>query len=137
MVQVFLDCLLQALYAGKRSPPNPLLGNFGKPALDLIDPGPAGRCEVQVVSRMACKPANHLRGLVGSVVIHHHMNLLGFRRELGVDQLHEFEELLVSMATMALADHFAGSNVQGGKQRRGAVSLVVAGPLLRQPGTQR
>jgi hypothetical protein len=35
------------------------LGQGGKPALDLIEPGGGGRAEVRVKTRMASKPALH------------------------------------------------------------------------------
>src|SRR2546429_7142054 len=37
-----------------------LVGDLGKPPLDLIDPGPTRGGEVQMIARMARKPTNHL-----------------------------------------------------------------------------
>ena len=47
------------------------------------------------------------------------------RRYLGVDRLKELKELLTPMPPMTLADDFAGGDVEGGKQRRGAVATVI------------
>ena len=38
---------------------------------------------------------------------------------------------------MQLIDHFAGAEVQGGKQRGGTVTAVVLGAPLRHPGHHR
>src|SRR2546430_10069775 len=55
--------------------------------------------------------------LMGSVIVQHQMDFARLRRKPGIDVLHELEELLVAMATAALADHFAGGDVQGREQR--------------------
>jgi hypothetical protein len=47
--------------------------------------------------------------------------------DLAVDRAQELEELLVAVARKALADDLPAQHVQRGKQRRGAVALVVVG----------
>ena len=74
---------------------------------------------------------------MGSVIVQHQMDFPRLRRKPGIDVLHELEELLVAMATAALADHFAGGDVQGREQRGRAVALLVVGSLFRQPRSQR
>ena len=45
------------------------VSQFGKPALDEVEPGGRGGGEVQLEARVAQQPFFHLRGLVGAVVI--------------------------------------------------------------------
>jgi len=136
-IQVLLDGLLEVPDAIKGSAPNPLFGDFGEPALHLIHPGAAGRCEVQMISGMTGKPANHLARFVCYVVVQHQVHLSRFRWKRRIHQLHELDEFLVSMMAVAFADHLAGSNIQGGEQRGRAMPLVIVGSLFRQPRPQR
>ena len=48
-------------------------------------------------------------------------------REFGVDGIEEADELLMPVALHAAADHLALQHVQGGKQGRRAVALVIVG----------
>ena len=47
------------------------------------------------------------------------------------------QEFLVSMPRLALSNDLPGGNIQGGKQRRGTVPLVVVRPPLRQAGPEK
>ena len=50
-----------------------------------------------------------------------------FPRDLGLDRVEEADELLVTVALHAPADHLAFQHVEGGEQRSGAVTLIVMG----------
>src|ERR1700730_11203688 len=84
----------------------------GEETFHLIEPARARRREMQMVARVTHKPADHLRGFVGAVVIHDDVDL-SVRRQLRVEAIEEFQKLLMSMATMTLPDHFPGGHVQG------------------------
>jgi len=57
-----------------------------------------------------------------AVVIHDDMHVAR-RRQLRVEALEEFQELLVPVSPMTLPDDFAGRHVQRGKQRRRPVTM--------------
>ena len=48
-------------------------------------------------------------------------------RDRRLDRVEKADELLVPVALQAPADHLALQEVEGGKQGRGAVALVVVG----------
>ena len=48
-----------------------LSGDLGEPVFDLIEPGTAGRNDVQLEARMRHEPAAHGGSLVGRVVVEH------------------------------------------------------------------
>src|SRR5579862_4745739 len=106
-----MDCLLQTSDCRKRASPNTLLGNFREPALHLIDPGAAGLREVQVVTWVPGEPSDHFGCLVRAVIIQYEVNFFCAWRKFGVNQLHELEELLMTMAAVAIANDFASGNV--------------------------
>jgi hypothetical protein len=55
--------------------PDLLLGENGEPALDYVDPGRAGRGEVQVEARVASQSAMDQGRLVGAVVVKDEVDL--------------------------------------------------------------
>ena len=68
-----------------------LVGEQREPAFDLIKPGGAGRCEVQVTARVAGEPGLDRRRLVSGVIVEHQMDveigrhrLLDLRQEVAV-----------------------------------------------------
>jgi len=75
---------------------------------------------------------------MGGIVVDDEVQIARLRRG-AVDVAQELQELLVAVALEAAADHLAGGDVEGGKQGRGAVPLVVVGHgagaalLKRQP----
>ena len=52
-----------------------LFGEQRKPAFELVQPGGAGRCEVEMIARVAGEPGFGGRRLVGGVVVEHQMNV--------------------------------------------------------------
>ena len=103
-----------------------LIGQNGKPSLDLVEPRGMGWNEVQVEAPVPAEPAHDDRGLVGSVVVHDQVDL-EFGCNAVVDQLEELNELLGAVATKAPADHTAGCNVEGRKQAGGSIAVVLRG----------
>ena len=113
-----------------------LLGQGGKPALDLIDPGRGSGCEMNLETGMAGKPVFHLRSLVRTVVVHDQMHA-EIGRHSGVAGAQKLEKLGAAMTAVQFADHFAGGDVEGGDQRRRAMAHVVMGAPLRKTRHQR
>src|SRR5678815_4744769 len=72
-----------------------------EPALDLVEPGRRGRCEVDVESRVAGEPGLDRRRLVGAVVVHDEVDIqLG--RNVGFDGAQELQELGATVPAMRL-----------------------------------
>ena len=89
------------------------LGDQRKEALDLIDPGCACGCQVDVPARPLDQPIADQGRLVGGVVVPDEMDLetLG---DIGLDLIEELAELDRPMTGVALSDHVAGGDVEGG-----------------------
>ena len=68
------------------------VGQLGKPALDEIQPGPVGRCEVHVEARALRQPVANQRRFMRTVVVHDQMDVELFRHR-GVDRIEELSEL--------------------------------------------
>src|SRR5881409_1614167 len=115
---------------------NALVGQFAEPTLDQIQP--RGRCrrEMQVKATMFGQPALHLRMLVGPVVVQDQMNVQ-LRWDALIDLAQELAELDVAMPGIAGAEDRPLERVQGGKQRRCAVALVVMRHRLTTPLLER
>lgn len=58
-------------------------------------------------------------------------------RDGGLDGVQEPDELAVPVALHAAAEHGAGQDVEGGKQRRGAVTGIVVGLGGGMAGSER
>src|SRR3954471_12909951 len=97
---------------------------IGEEALNKIEPGCAGRREVQMQARMLGEPRPHLGRLVRPVIVEHQMNV-EVLLYAPVDPLQETDELLRPMARLALADNEATLDVERSEQRRRAVALVI------------
>ena len=113
-----------------------LFGEESKPAFDLIEPGGAGRGEMEVIARAAGEPRFDGRGLVGGVIIEHEMDVEIGRHGL-LDLAEELAEFDRTVTLVAAADDVAGSNVQSGEQRGRAVTLVVMTTPLDLTGAHR
>ena len=103
-----------------------LLGKFGKEPLDGVEPRARSRREVEGEARVPVEPLTHLRMLVGGVVVEDHVHELS-GGHLRLNSIQEADELLVTMALHAPADHLAFEYVESSEQRRCAVALVVVG----------
>jgi hypothetical protein len=69
VVVVGLDVSLQFVDAAMDAALDLLVGQQRKPAFDLVQPGSAGRREVQVIARATGQPGFDRRGLVGGIVV--------------------------------------------------------------------
>ena len=101
-----------------------LFGEQREPALHQVEPGAAGRGEVQMEARMAQQPALDGRGLMGAVIIEDQVQLQ-FTRYRGVDGCKEAAKLDRAVTAMELTDHGAGFGVERGEQVDGAMAQVV------------
>src|SRR5580658_4291519 len=95
-------------------------GEQRKEALDLVEPGAAGRRQMHVPARPAVEPIADGGGLMGCVIVDDQMHVK-IRRHGGLNLVEELAELYGAVASVAFADHPAGGDVEGGEQRSGAV----------------
>ena len=108
---VVVDGADQLRNATESPAPDPLPGDFGEPSLNHVQPGSAGRREVQVVTRVRRKPLSDLRVLMRSVVVQNEVNLAALRRTR-FQAVQKGDELAVPMPGLAGADYLAGENVE-------------------------
>ena len=94
----------------------------GEPDLDLVEPGAVGWREVEADIGVAGQPTITL-GLVRRQIVEDDVDFLA--RMVGDDAGHEVEEFHAPAPLVVAGRHSAGGHVEGGKQRRGAVALVV------------
>ena len=73
---------------------------------------------------MTLQPAPDLGGFMRGVVVEDHVDELS-GRDLALQRVEEADELLVAVSLHALPDDLAFEHMEGGKQGRGAVALVV------------
>jgi thioesterase domain-containing protein/acyl carrier protein len=100
-----------------------------EPPFDEVEPGRAGRGEVQVEPRVPHEPAADPRRLVRAIVIEDQMDVKipGHGR---VDRVEKLEKLLTPMTSMAFTKDFARRDVERGEERRGAMPAIVMGAAL-------
>ena len=70
------------------------------------------------------KPTSHSWSFVGSVVVHHDVDI-DVRWHAGLDDIEEVDEVRCPMTLVALADDAAGTDVEGREQRRCPVAFIV------------
>src|SRR2546425_11746205 len=99
-------------HAAEGPPANPLPGDFSKPALDKVQPGSAGRCEVQVVTGMGGEPVLHGGMFVRAVVVENQMDGAALGR-VAFDPLEKREELRVAVTGHAGTDHLPAEGAEG------------------------
>ena len=73
---------------------------------------------------MAGEPCAHLGMFVGGVVVDDRVDSFSLRH-LGLDDIEEADEFLMAMTLHVVPDDCAVEDVEGGKQRCGAVTFVV------------
>lgn len=89
-------------------------------------------------ARVAFQPALNSGMLMRSIVVHHYMQLQ-ISSKLFIQVFEKLQELLVTMASIALTDNFTLRYLKCGKERRGPIPLVIVGHrsaaafLHRQP----
>src|SRR5713101_8331964 len=112
------------------------LGEQCEPALDLIEPGAAGRGEVHMITRALRQPVPDHRAFVGGVIVDDQMNL-ELCRNLPVNAVKELAKFQAPMTTVTLTNYAAGFHIERGEQRGGAVAKVVRGAALDLAGPHR
>ncbi len=112
-----------------------LLGQFRKPAFDLVQPTGRSWREMDVPVRTAGKPGFDLWGLVRlrRVGVHHQMDLRPLR-QVTVQFLEDVQKLLCTAALIAFSAHRAGCDIQRGKKRSRSVANVRMRPSLGHTG---
>ena len=68
-IDEFVDGADQVIDAGERTPSQLLVGELAEPALNEVQLGAAGRCEVKMKTRVLLEPLRDLVMLVGAVVV--------------------------------------------------------------------
>src|ERR1700704_2828469 len=103
----------------ERAATDHFFGDEAKPALHLVEPGTAGRREMEVEATTfgRLEPALHGRTLVGTVVVENEMQLDIVGHFL-FQAPEKGEELLAPVARQTRADHFSIQDVERRKQRR-------------------
>ena len=99
---------------------------FGKEALDGVEPGGGGWREVEDKPLVAIEPGADLWMLMDGVVIEDDMDGF-FRRNLGVDHVQKADEFLVPVELHIASDHRPVEHIQSGEECRCAVAFVVVG----------
>ena len=99
---VFLDCGGQVREAAKHAVAQAVGRNIAKEPLDHVEPGCAGRGEMNMEAWVLGDPRLDLRMLVGRVVVADQMQRLALRR-FTVDLAQEVEPLDMAMALLAAA----------------------------------
>src|SRR3954453_2967409 len=122
--EVAVDGGLEVDDAAEDAASEPALGQGSKEALDGVEPGRAGRREVEGYARGASEPGDDLRVFVGRVVVEDDVHGFGGRDGL-LDSVEEADELLMPMALHTTADHLSVQHVERREQCRRAVALVV------------
>ena len=126
MLNPFVDCGFEFRDVVENASPYTLSGDFGEEPLDEVEPGAGRRREVQDEAFASCQPAFHDRCFVGSVVVEDQRQI-EMGGGLAINFFEEGQELVCSMAGQTFADDFAGRDVERGKERRGAVALIIMG----------
>src|SRR5208337_5288632 len=101
-------------------------GDQGEEPFDLVQPGTAGRGEMEAksVPLFRLEPPLHLGAFVGAVVVHNEVYCL-IGRELLFQMIQKPHELSATVALLTGPDDFAVQNIERSEQRSGAMALVV------------
>src|SRR5208282_3794623 len=91
---------------------------------------------METAAPLGLEPTLDLGALVGAVIVENEMDF-EFRRHLLFQLIQEANKLLAAMARQATADDFSVENIEGCKQCRGSVPLVIVCLAFRQSGPQR
>jgi len=105
---------------------------FGEEAFDSVEPRAGCWREVENKPLVAIEPGPDVRMLMSGVVVEDDVDGL-VCGDLSVDHIQEADELLVPVAVHIAPDNRPVEDVQGGKERRGSVALVVVGHGAETP----
>lgn len=128
-LEVGANRLLQCHGASVRPAAELPLCEKAEEAFELVDPGRAGRGEVDMESGMTCVAGADGGRFVGAGVVQDEVNFQ-VRRRLGVDALEEPPELHSAVAPVELADHATARHLQRCEKSGRAVADVVVRALL-------
>ena len=117
-----VDALAYLPRAGEACAGESLRDQNAEPDFHLIEPRGVRRNEVQVYVLVTGEPAIML-GLVGVQIIEDHMQLLA--GVVGEHSIHEVQELHPTPTPVVPCPDQAGGHLQRGKQRGGAVTLIL------------
>ena len=107
------DFISQFAHAGEHPPPEGAPLQLAEPGFDGVEPGRAGRGEMQVKAGMGGQKVPNRFGRMRAGVVDDQVQ--GQRRRRGaVDLREELAELGSAMAPGDAAEHLAGRNVEGG-----------------------
>src|SRR5215213_9965691 len=98
-------------------------GEFGEEPFDEVEPGAAGRGEVQVEAGVADEPAADLGRFVGGVVVQDEVHVV-LGGDLSVELVEELAELGGAVLAMQAAVDVAGGYIECGEQAGRAVADV-------------
>src|SRR5688572_23867139 len=87
------------------------LGQRREEGLDRVEPGAGGRGEVEGEARMAAEPGDHLRMLVGGIVVEDDVDELA-GRHLCLEGIEEADKLLMTVTLHAAAEDGAVEHVE-------------------------
>ena len=100
-----------------RAASNLLFRQGGKPAFDLVEPRCRGRREVNMESGMANKPVPDCRRLMGTVVVHHEVDVqVSWNGRFNSAQ--ELRKFTAAMTAMQFSDELSSSDIKRSEQRR-------------------
>src|SRR5215469_8642062 len=106
-VNVFTDGSFQFFHAAEHAPPNSLVGEFGEPALDQVNPGTVSGSVVDMKTWTLREPFSDKGGFVSSVVVHNDMHLESGRNLL-LDDIEKLTEFQGAMPALELGNHLVG-----------------------------
>ena len=129
MLDEGVDLVDQFLDASKRASADGPLGDQGKPAFDLIQPGRVGRGVMNLVARPLGQPGTHFGMFVRRVIVDDQVDVQ-LRRDAIVEVAQKGKKFLVSMSWFAFGEDGAGGDIQCGKQSSGAVADVIVSDAL-------
>lgn len=104
-----------------------------KQAFHCVQPGRAGRCEVQLEARMFFQPGLDRSGFVGRTVVQNHMEIQLARR-VAINLSEKTQEPLGPVPLGDPAHYFPRHDVERGVQACRAMALVIKGSPLNLPG---
>jgi hypothetical protein len=121
---VGLDGRLKGSDTGGYAPAQLAFGQQRKPAFDQIDPGGAGRREMQREARPLQQPSADQSRFMRPLVVEDQMHVQ-LRRDCRLNGIEELSELPRSVAVMERPNDAACGDFPGGEERRGAMAVVV------------
>lgn len=123
---VFLDGIDQFRDAMEDAPAQSFGGEVAKEPLDHVQPRGRGRGEMHMNARVLGQPLLYLRVFVRRIVIEDQVQFLLLGR-LPVDTTQEPQPFLVTVALLTAGDDRAIERIECGKERCGAMALVIVG----------